>query len=320
MALHAVAIFTAGGIAVPVHDRLLWYVIGAAVLGLLLPGWAIAIQWAVPVMLAGQVIGVALTLTIDEFAGVVQRSWVVAAALLIQWSAMPLAGIALLHFAPDRTVGQGAFIVSVAPSEITSALVAIVAGGSGALAASCMAGSLLLSTILTPLWLAAVLGPAARVDEWGLVSELLLSVTLPLLLGVVLRTRVPALARHRGRCLDVAAISVLLVVFVGAGSARRLPVSGVLIAAAAACVFIAVMGYAVGQGLGRLLGLPLHEKRAVLFPVGMREFGVATAVAVAVDPPAAAVAGLYGIVIMAGASAVVAVVAPHRVGRRPRNE
>lgn len=292
-----------------IHNRLLWYVLAAAVLGLAEPSWGITIRGAVPVMLAGQVIGVALTLTVGDFAVASRRPWTVVVALLVQWTVMPLAGLALLHLIPDLTVGHGALIVAVAPAEITSALVAILADGAGALAVACMAGSLALSTVLTPFWVGAALGSSVRIDEWGLMTELVFSVTLPLLAGVVLRTWLPCLAQKREVFLDVAAISVILVVFVGASSARGLPDSGVLLVAALACCTLAVVGYGAGHGAGALLRLPPAEARAILFPIGMREFGVATAVAVAIDPAAAAIAGLYGIVIMAASSAVAAALA-----------
>jgi BASS family bile acid:Na+ symporter len=289
-----------------IHTRLLWWVLGSAVLGLALPSWGNAIRGAVPVMLAGQVIGVALTLTASEFAVASRRPWTIVATLLVQWTVMPLTGVVLLHLIPSVTVGHGALIVAVAPAEITSALVAILAGGAGALATTCMAGSLALSTVLTPLWIGAVLGSRAHVDARSLMTELVISVTLPLLLGVALRTRFPALMVRRGVFLDVAAISVILVVFVGAGSARGLPVSGGLLTVVLACATLAVIGYAAGCGAGAILHLSRAERRAILFPIGMREFGVATAVAVAIDPPAAAVAGLYGIIIMAASTAAAA--------------
>ncbi len=260
-------------------------------------------------MLAGQVIGVALTLEAGEFAVAHRRPWTIVVALLVQWTVMPLAGEVLLHLIPGATVGRGALIVAVAPAEITSALVAILAGGAGALATACMAGSLALSTVLTPLWIGAALGPTTAIDERSLMAELVFSVALPLLLGVALRTRFPLLARRRQVFLDVAAVSVILVVFVGAGSARGLPVSGVLLAVVLACVTLAVIGYAAGCGAGAVLRLSRAERRAILFPIGMREFGVATAVAVAIDPPAAAIAGLYGIIIMAASTAVASALA-----------
>jgi BASS family bile acid:Na+ symporter len=288
----------------PIHDRLVWYVLAAAALGLLLPDAAAQLQSFVPLMLAGQVAGVALTLAAQEFTRVARRPWVPLAALLVQWICFPVAGLLMQHVATDATVGHGALIVAVAPAEITSALIAIVAGGSGALAISCMAGSLALSTLVTPLWLAFALGGATHVDESGLVVELLLSVLLPLCLGVAIRTAWPVIDRYHSWWLDLAAVSVVLVVFVGAGSARSSLNESLLVEAVSVCLILLLTGLGLGTVTGFLLRLQPTERRAVLFPIGMREFGVATAVALVVDPAAAGICGLYGIALMAGSAAL----------------
>lgn len=255
-----------------------------------------------PLLLASQVLGVALTLPASEFLPVLRRAWVVGGALAVQWIGFPLVGLILWHLAPDDA-GRGALVVAVAPAEITSPLIAIAAGGSAALAVSCMIGSLALSTVLTPLWIAATFG--GHIGERSLIAELLLSVLVPLVVGVGARTGIPAIARYRRSSLDLAAVSVLLVVLVGAGSLRQgLDWWGVAEALGASLVLIA-LGAALGGITGRLFGLAAAGRRAVLFPVGMREFGVATAVAVAVVPGSvgvAGLAGLYGVLMMAASS------------------
>ncbi len=72
--------------------------------------------------------------------------------------------------------------------------------------------------ILTPLWLALLGRHAGNVDRWSIVFELVVSVALPLVAGVMIRTSSAVVARHPRRCLDLAGVSLLLVVFVGVGS------------------------------------------------------------------------------------------------------
>lgn len=93
-----------------IHSRLVWFVLGAALFGLVLPDVAARLHGLVPLMLAGQVAGVALTLPAGEFTRVVQRPWLLVAALTIQWICFPVAGLILLHLTPDSAVGQGALI------------------------------------------------------------------------------------------------------------------------------------------------------------------------------------------------------------------
>ena len=282
----------------PVHDRLLWYVIGAAALGMAAPRAAAALQGAVPVMLAGQVAGVALTLDARRLLALVRRPWPVLAAMLVQWTVVPLAGIGLGRAIGPGVVGDGAIICAAVPAEITSSLVAVLAAGSGELAISTMATSLVLGTLLTPVWIATGLGGGAHVDRAALIGELALAVALPLVASVALRSRVPALARQATRCLDLAALSVVLVVFVAAGSARDIVASLSLLGALGVCAALQAVGYGTGLALARTLRLRRPEARALIFPIGMREFGIATAVALAVAPRSAAVAGIYGVMVM----------------------
>ena len=201
-------------LAGPVHERLIVSVAVAVGGGLLLPGAAERLTGAVPYMLAGQVLGVALTLTAGQFAVVVGRPAPILVALAVQWTVLPLAGVALFEVVADPTLRTGALLIAVAPAEITSALVALLAAGSGAVAVTCMAGSLAVGTLLTPVWVGAVLGPGAHVESSALITELALSVAVPLVVGVSLRSWRPGLRRLRPRALDMSAVCVVLVVFV----------------------------------------------------------------------------------------------------------
>ncbi len=95
-------------------------------------------------------------------------------------------------------------------------------------------------------------------------------------------------------------------VFVGAGSARATLQGDRAIEAVIICLILVLVGGALGMMTGFLLRLQRADRTAVLFPIGMREFGVATAVALVVAPRAVGIAGLYGIVIMASSAALAA--------------
>ncbi|MDQ6846393.1 MAG: hypothetical protein M3019_02230 [Candidatus Dormibacteraeota bacterium] len=298
----------------PVHDKLIVYVIVAAAIGLLFPVAASRLAVGVPYMLAGQVLGVALTLSLGQFGAVARRPYPVLLALAAQWTVLPLAGVLLFHLTADHDLRIGALIVSVAPAEITSALVAILAAGSGAVAITCMAGSLTLGTVLTPLWVNTVLGSAAHVDRLALIVELTLSVAVPLAAGVTMRTWLPALDRLRPRALDLSAVCVVLVVFVAVGSARTLVLSASLVPALALCSGLLVLGYALGFAVAWPWRHHARIWRALVFPVGMREFGIAAAVALAVSPGAVGVAGIYGALLMITAPALAQRLQPRPAG------
>ena len=288
----------------PIHDRLIVYAAVAVAAGLLLPSVAARLSGGVPYMLGGQVLGVAMTLTLGQFAVVARRPLPVVLALAVQWTVLPLAGVGLFNVISDPTLRNGALIVAVAPAEIGSALVALLAAGSGAVAITCMVGSLALGTVLTPLWVGAVLGPGAHIDRPTLIAELTLSVAVPLVVGVSLRTWWPGLHRLHSRALDLSAVCVVLIVFVSVGSARAFVLSASLLPCIGLCAVLLLTGYGVGMALAWPWRHHAHLWRALLFPVGMREFGIAAAVALAVSPSAVGVAGVYGAMLMTTAPAL----------------
>lgn len=282
----------------PIHDRLVLYVLTASAVGLLVPDTVRHLAPAVPVFLAGQVAGVALTLEVRHLVGVLRRPLRVLAPLAVQWTVVPAVGLGLAHVAPSAQVADGLVITAASPAEITSALVAVVAGGSGEVGITLMVASIASATLLTPAWVQIGLGSAANVGPGPLVGELALCVALPLAASLAARHRLPALAGQAGRCLDIAAVSVVLVVGIAAAQARDLVTTPQIGMAVVLCLALLVTGYLAGAGIGRLLRVERRIRRAVLFPVGMREFGIAATVALAVRPEAAAIAGVYGILVM----------------------
>jgi BASS family bile acid:Na+ symporter len=285
----------------PVRHRLLVWVVVAALLGLALPGATSVLSRLVPVFLAGQVLGVALNLTPGEIRAALRRLPLVGLALLCQWTLVPALGLLLHLIAPTPVLAAGILICAISPAEITSGLMATIAGGDTAIATACMAGSLGLSIVLTPLWLAVGLGRGAHFSPTSLFAELVLSVLLPLVVGVGLRAAFPSLGRWRHLFLDFSAACLVLVVLAGTASARPVLLSTAIAATFGLVVALLVGAGALGLGLGLALRLPHRQAAAIAFPIGIREFGVAIAVAVAVMPRAAAVGGIYGIVMVAAA-------------------
>jgi predicted Na+-dependent transporter len=103
----------------------------------------------------------------------------------------------------------------------------------------------------------------------------------------------------------MAAVTVLVLLFVVSGSARDVILSTDVFATGALCLTISVAGYAAGWGSARVLHFRSDVTTAVVFTTGMREFGVAAAIVTAVMPAAAAVVGTYGITILVTAPVLV---------------
>lgn len=288
------------------HEALVPLVALAAVLGVVLPGVARTLRPGVPVMLAGQVAGVALTIPLAQLSPLLRRPRAVIFALVVQWTALPLLGLGLYELAGGDRVGQGAFITATSPAEITSALIAVLAGGDAVTATTLMTASVTVGCLLTPLWLLPL--GQAHLSPGLLVSELVLSVALPLTLGIAARTRYPQLGNHPRRFLDLAGLSLLLVVFVGTGYARPLFESSQLGEALLVAGALVGGGAAVGLLACRQISRSRTSRVGLAYPIAMREFGIATAVALIVAPRAGGFGGVYGVLMMLTAALTAPVV------------
>ncbi|HUY10457.1 MAG TPA: bile acid:sodium symporter [Candidatus Dormibacteraeota bacterium] len=299
----------------PVRHRLLAWVVVAAVVGVLLPRGSAVLNPLVPIFLAGQVLGVALQLTPGEIRAALGQIRLIGLALLVQWTVIPGLGLLLHLVAPTPVLATGIVICAVCPAEITSGLMATIAGGDISIAMACMSGSLALSIVLTPLWLKVGLGSGVHFNPTSLALELALCVLLPLLVGITIRTRFPAVARWRHLFLDVSAACLVLVVLAGTTSASSVLTSAAIFTMLPLVLALLAGSALVGWGFGRALRLHRRQAAAVGFPIGIREFGVAIAVAVVVAPHASAVGGVYGIVMVAAAGTLAT-----RLGGRHRLE
>ncbi len=96
----------------------------------------------------------------------------------------------------------------------------------------------------------------------------------------------------------LAALAVIALLFIIAGTARPLLLDRGVFVIAALCLLLNVAGYAAGWGVFRMMRAPEAVVRAAVFTTGMREFGVAATIATAILPASAGVAGVYGIVIL----------------------
>ncbi|MGI8552379.1 MAG: bile acid:sodium symporter family protein [Dehalococcoidia bacterium] len=280
-------------------EQTVWLILLAGLLGYLEPGWGASLQRAVLPLLALMVVGVGIGQSPRALLGqprdLVQSLPVVA----IQLTLLPLVAFGLSRALPVGNLRLGLVVVGLAPAEVTSALAALLAKGSATFALRVLAISLAASTVSTPLWLSLFGTGHGGLSATNLFVELLLAIVVPLIAASLLRVAAPRVANLERVWAALSAVAVVLLIFIVAGGLRDLPVDqGLLQLGAALAAFVAVC-YLLGFLLGLVLRLPEGERRAVLFSTGMREFGVAAAVATAAfSTTAAAVAAIYGVMMI----------------------
>ncbi len=275
-------------------DRLIYWIVLAGVSGFLFPGPAATGGFLVPWLLFTMMLGLGLTLTLDDFRGAI-RWREAAAALGVQLVAVPGTALVLRLALPPGPLSDGILVLGLVPAEITSALMVGLAGGDVALSTMLLVLSMVVSLLVIPL--------AAGAQAAGPLSiELLLSVLLPLGIGVLVRARY--FRPNPDACQALSAASVVGLVFIACAPLGAVDAASLVALAGLALVTVAT-GFGWGTLAARLSGASGRRLVSLAFFGGMREFGVAAAVALSTYPAGAALpAAVYGPVMMLVAGAV----------------
>lgn len=323
----------AARVAAAVTEPLLLWALLAALAGVALPAVGRDGGGTVPWLLGAMVFATGITMPPARLSAALRRPGRLLVALVLQFGPLSLLAYALSRLPLGAPLSVGILCIGVAPCEITSSVMTLLAGGDAALGTALVAASLLCATIVTPGLLAGYAGGVAPVDRAALAQELGLAVGAPLVAALLLRWLLAGLLVRRqaeeGSVLfddpaptpyarlpltggaftavlalidvlapAIAALAVLALLFVIAGAARPVLLSTDLFAAVVLSLGFNLVGYAAGWLLFRLLREPELAVCAGVFGLGMREFGVAAALAAATLPAAGAVVAVYGIVVL----------------------
>ena len=264
-------------------------VLAAGVVGYLTPSTFTPLAPSVPYLLGVIMFCMGLTLTPPDLASVAKRPWAVVLGIVAHYVIMPGAGWVIAHglnLEPELAVGV--ILVGCAPSGTASNVMAFLAKGDVALSVAVASVSTLIAPIVTPLLVLLLAGSYLPIDAGGMVLDIVKTVLLPVILGVLARRFAKNLVARALPVLPWASALVIafIVAIVVAGSASKL-------AAAGGIVFLAVVLHnGFGLGLGYLAGkvgrLDDRARRALAFEVGMQNSGLAATLATAHFSPLAA--------------------------------
>ena len=244
-------------------------------------------------------LGMGLTLTVEDFRRVLSRPGDVGVAALAQYTIMP--GLAwgiseAMGLPPGLAVGL--ILVGCAPGGTASNVVTFLARGDTALSVLMTAASTAAAVVMTPLLTQLLAGKHLPVDGWKLLLDTASIVLLPLALGVALNRLA---ARAVAAVLPIAPLlSVLAVAAIVGGIVAR---SSGAIAEAALALVIAVFalhagGFGLGWLVGRWLGWDDARRRTLSIEVGMQNSGLAASLAqrhFPSEPTAAAVGAVSAV-------------------------
>ncbi|OIW05309.1 hypothetical protein TanjilG_03698 [Lupinus angustifolius] len=249
----------------------LWVTIGCA-LGLMKPS---SFNWVTPQMnMVGLIIvmlGMGMTLTLDDIRGALSMPKEVLSGFFLQYSVMPLSGYfvsKLLNLPPHYAAGL--ILVGCCPGGTASNIVTYLARGNVALSVIMTAASTVSAVVLTPLLTAKLAGKFVAVDAAGLLLSTLQVVLLPVLAGSILNQYFQPLVKLVSPLMPPMAVATVAIL---CGNAIAQSSSAILMSGGqvvlASCLLHA-SGFFFGYILARILGVDVSSSRTISIEVGMQ--------------------------------------------------
>ena len=257
-----------------------WVVLGGA-LALVEPRWFAwfsgdFIMWGLAVIM----LGMGITLSVDDFKAVLRTPWAVAAGFAAQYFIMPFLGWAIAHLLRlDAPLAVGLILVACCPGGTASNVVTFLARANVALSVLMTMCSTFAAIVMTPLLTKWLAGTYVPVDAWGLFVSTTKIVLAPLIVGLVLHHFSPCFVKFilpAAPLISVLTITMICASIIGASAEQFRQSGGVLLLA----VFLLHAG---GFGLGYLFAWLLRYNtvncRTISIEVGMQNSGLGAALA-----------------------------------------
>ena len=187
-----------GALASSAASSFPWLLLAAASLALLRPSLFLWFEPHVTAALALTMATMGSTLTPEDFRIVASKPRRVALGALLQFTLMPLAGLAVsrLLCSASRADAVGICMVAACPGGVASHVVAVVARAAVPLSVAMTATSTLAATIATPLLARLLLGAVVPVDGLALLRSTASVVLAPVALGAAAAAAFPKLVRR----------------------------------------------------------------------------------------------------------------------------
>ncbi len=257
----------------------LWVIVFAA-LALWQPELFVWLKAYIPWILGIIMLGMGMTMTVDDFKGVLQSPKAVLIGVVAQFVVMPgLAFILCKLFNLPPEIAVGVILVGCCPGGTASNVITYMAKGNVALSVACTSVSTLLAPILTPAIFYLLASQWLKIDAASMFISILQVVLLPIVVGLILRTWLKRQVESYIQVMplvSVIAIVAIVAAIIG-GSKAAILQSGLLILAVV--ILHNGLGYLLGFTAARFFKLPYADSKAIAIEVGMQNSGLGVALA-----------------------------------------
>ncbi|ESQ27261.1 hypothetical protein EUTSA_v10018656mg [Eutrema salsugineum] len=248
-----------------------WVSLGC-LLGLMRPS---TFNWVTPnwtiVGLTITMLGMGMTLTLDDLRGALKMPKQLFAGFLLQYSVMPLSAflVSKLLNLPSH-YAAGLILVGCCPGGTASNIVTYIARGNVALSVLMTAASTVSAVIMTPLLTAKLAKQYITVDALGLLMSTLQVVLLPVLAGAFLNQYFKKLVNFVSPVMPPIAVGTVAILcgYAIGQNASAILMSGKQVVLAS--TLLHVSGFLFGYLFSRLLGIDVASSRTISIEVGMQ--------------------------------------------------
>lgn len=258
----------------------LWVLV-ASVISLIHPS---AFTWftgpLIPVGLGIIMLGMGLTLRLEDFNEVVKYPLWVFVGIFLQYTIMPSLGWSLSYlFNLPAPLAVGLILVACCPGGTASNVVSYLARADVPLSVTMTTISTLIAVIMTPLLTALLAGSRIDVNAWGLFWSTVQVVILPIVVGVAMNQYLPKFTRKIipiSPLVAVLFITLIVASIVGSGKAEILKAGPALILA----VFsLHALGFLFGYFFSKIWIRREIQARTISIEVGMQNSGLGVVLA-----------------------------------------
>jgi len=225
-------------------------------------------------------LGMGLTLTMEDFARVLKRPGAVILGTVAQYLIMPvLAWIYVSLFQLEGEVAAGLILIGCCPGGVSSNVICYLARANVPLSVTFSISTTLVSPLATPLFFKFLAGKEIHLNVPEMMLSIVTMILVPVLVGMALNHFARQIVTRLTRVLPtVAMFSICLIIAITIALARDDLMSvGLLLFAAAACHNAS--GYILGYTTAFLGGMNPRDCRTVAIEVGLQNGGMATGLA-----------------------------------------
>lgn len=263
-----------------IENNLLLLAVVTTAIGLAVPSVGLTLETGISPLLALLMLVISLTFDAKAVQIVFRKPGRQIWALVLVYGPMSIAGwLTGRAFFGNGPLAAGQTLVGMLPTDVSAPLLVLLARGNVALAAVLNAVNTALSPFIIPFLFLWMTGIELNVPLASVVTELVLIVVVPTIVGVWLRTRFLALVSrydYAWPALGSALYLILLLAVVGPNASTIFGYSWYALVIALAALVLNLIGYAVGM-TAKIFAEDRAELIAYLFTTSKKEFSIAAA-------------------------------------------